>query len=544
MNLPQAAGTAPFVISHERTNDPSLYRWSKNVNSEDDPSLTDNAIEYYVDSSGTVTAISHETSSISWNIQLIVRFTAKENSRYKLSFDAQTKPGEERIGFVKNNIDIFFGRNVSERMNVRNNFDCDESPRTFNYILPIKVDIGDELMVNFNIAKSTGTFYIKNLSIIPEDSFDYNNAYEIRTPGQLDDIRTNLSGSYKLAADISLSSYEKWSPIGSITAPFTGKIDGNGFKITGLNIDRKDEDIIGLFGSVAGGIISNLALENIIVAGRGMVGGIAGLIDGGTIITKSYTTGTISAVNPFSGGIAGYANGSEITNSYSKANINSASGPSGGIAGLLRESTISNSYSAGSIIAVNFSGGIAGDAHTNSIIINSYSTGSVNTMPGSSGGIAGRVAGSTITNCYSTGRINIPVIIVERELSPPGGIAGLVTGITEIPGIITNNVAINMAINASYDANRIAGTIMGIVTISNNFALETMPAVGAAKFSNDLDEKYHGISRTDARLKEQSIYSDNVSDDGGGGLGWKFGADDNAPWKMPANGGYPILYWQ
>ena len=38
-------------------------------------------------------------------------------------------------------------------------------------------------------------------------------------------------------------------------------------------------------------------------------------------------------------------------------------------------------------------------------------------------------------------------------------------------------------------------------------------------------------------------YSDDVVGDGDGGLGWKFGGSDTAPWKMPA-GGYPILFWQ
>jgi len=158
------------VTEGSSDSDPSLYRWSKNVDKENDPSLTDNAIEYSVDSSGNVTVISRETSSRSWNIQLIVRFTAKENSRHKLSFNVQSKTGEERIGFEKNNIDMFFGRDTSERSSIRTNFDCVESPGTFNYTLPIKVNIGDELMVHFNIAKSTGTFYIKK-------SFDYSRRF-------------------------------------------------------------------------------------------------------------------------------------------------------------------------------------------------------------------------------------------------------------------------------------------------------------------------------------------------------------------------------
>jgi hypothetical protein len=59
-------------------------------------------------------------------------------------------------------------------------------------------------------------------------------------------------------------------------------------------------------------------------------------------------------------------------------------------------------------------------------------------------------------------------------------------------------------------------------------------------FSNDSDKLYRGTDKPDAQLKTQSTYSDAVNGDGSGGLGWDF---DNI-WKMPKNGGYPILKWQ
>lgn len=514
-------------------NTPSLYRWSKNVDKENDPSLTDNDVVYSVDSVGNVTATSHVTSSRSWNIQLIVRFTAKENTRYNIIFNCTSEINEERIGFEKNNIDIFFGTNPSEQNSVRTNFDCGESPGTFNYILPEKVNIDDELMVHFNIAKSTGTFYIKNLSIVPEGLSDINlyvgGYYEIHTPDQLNDIRTDLAGSYILTADISLSSYDNWEPIGSRDSPFTGKIDGSGYKITGLKINRKTADIVGLFGNVVGGTINNLSLENINVAGKNATGGIAGIIKD-TTITNSYSKGTVSAENAYSGGIVGQALNSRITNSYSTS-IVTGQGPSGGITGLLLESAIINSFSSGYVGARNPSGGMVGIADRGTIT-NCYSTGNVSVTNGPSGGIVGQMRNSTISNCYSTGVLNLPVIIGGSEFPPPGGIAGCADGNSKI----TNNAAINRMINATNGADRIVGSYMNTATITNNFALETMEARGAAKFSNDMDKKSHGISRSNARLKEQSTYS--------GGLGWKFGDDDAAPWKMPANSDYPVLYWQ
>jgi len=86
------------------------------------------------------------------------------------------------------------------------------------------------------------------------------------------------------------------------------------------------------------------------------------------------------------------------------------------------------------------------------------------------------------------------------------------------------------------------GGVANNPTISNNFALDAMTDPGAAKFNTDTMR--NGVSRTDVQLRTQSTYSDAVSGNGGGGLGWKFGSDNNNPWKMPVGGGYPILYWQ
>jgi hypothetical protein len=65
----------------------------------------------------------------------------------------------------------------------------------------------------------------------------------------------------------------------------------------------------------------------------------------------------------------------------------------------------------------------------------------------------------------------------------------------------------------------------------------------AKKYSNAFPNIY-GIDKTDADFRNAVTYSDAVGDDGQGGLGWLFGDDDEYPWRMPASGGYPVLYWQ
>ena len=360
---------------------------------------------------------------------------------------------------------------------------------------------------------------------------------EIRTAAELDNVRNNLSGSYKLMADISLSSYADWEPIGSDGNPFTGKIDGNGYEITGLKIDRITAVHAGLFGYVRGGEIIDLALKDVDIAGGGDAGAIAGSIEDSTII-NCHSTGRIASGDA-SGGIAGSVYNSRIINSSSAAYVvsyldDSTGSMSGGIAGYAQGSEIAGCFSSGNVFSSSHnsaSGGIAGGAAYDSLITNSYSTGDIESYsdsdePGDSvsGGIAGYVWNGTITNSYSTGNIT--------SSSYSGGIAGSSEGDDKITGC----AAINGAINADHDAGRIAGYVYFPESseISNNFALEDMIADGMAGF-DAADARRHGGDKSDFELKQQSTYS--------GELNWKFGGGDAAPWQMPFDG-YPILYWE
>jgi len=393
---------------------------------------------------------------------------------------------------------------------------------------------------------------------------------EIRTASELNDVRNNLSGNYRLAADISLASYANWEPISSYSAPFTGKIDGNGHKITGLKIDRMAAVHAGLFGYVKDGEIINFTLENVDIAGGGYAGAIAGIIDGGTItgcsvsgkivttllsaadlsssggvagsvaygsvITDCHNTAEIIADDD-AGGIAGSVYDSEIINSSNSGNIftfSESSGMSGGIAGYVDNGEIRGSFSSGDVVSYSYvsqSGGIAGGVTYGGIVTNSYSTGDIESYsdsdePGSSvsGGIAGYVLNGTIAYSYSVGN-NI-------SDSSSGGIVGSSEGIDTI----TNSVAINGTINADHDAGRIVGYVFfpDVSTITDNFALEDMTATGAAEFDNT-DAQRHGADKSDADLKKQTTYSDE--------LDWKFGSNDAAPWQIPS-GGYPMLFWE
>ncbi|MBR6706819.1 MAG: hypothetical protein IKI84_09095, partial [Clostridia bacterium] len=121
--------------------------------------------------------------------------------------------------------------------------------------------------------------------------------WQIASAEQLDLIRENLAGHYALVADIDLSAYENWEPIGAFRplsdAPedaeiphpdyaFTGTFDGAGHTISNLTVSAASPMGAGLFGCASGtengeARIGSFTLENITVSGFYLVGGAVGL---------------------------------------------------------------------------------------------------------------------------------------------------------------------------------------------------------------------------------------------------------------------------
>ena len=87
--------------------------------------------------------------------------------------------------------------------------------------------------------------------------------WQIASADQLQRVRESLSGHYMLIADIDLSDYENWEPIGAFQslsgAPedakvphpdyaFTGTFDGAGYTISNLTVSAASPMGAGLFG--------------------------------------------------------------------------------------------------------------------------------------------------------------------------------------------------------------------------------------------------------------------------------------------------------
>lgn len=281
------------------------------------------------------------------------------------------------------------------------------------------------------------------------------NPYQISTAEQLNAVRNNLSANYIQVADIDLSIYNNWIPIGEGTGgvlytpgisenpkpysnPFDGSFNGNGFTISNMIIKDAQTYGIGLFGSISEkSKIQNINLRNcninIEIDDNNKLyknGGVTYYLNVGGIVGKASSeisncsvSGSIQIKNcnmAQIGGIVGVGNAERCVN---KANI-AVNGVSdltiGGIIGYCanRKEYISFNINYGNIEAIgeNFvkCGGICGeDANVNNCInygnLFSKSNGATGYNDyyknSNVGGIEGVITEETIENCINYGNI-------------------------------------------------------------------------------------------------------------------------------------------
>ena len=157
----------------------------------------------------------------------------------------------------------------------------------------------------------------------------------------------NMGGNYcnlnaTLTANIALpEGSNNWTPIGNLSAKYTGTFDGAGYTVSGIDIDRSS-DYQGFCGYIGkGGTVERLTVKGK-VKGRDDVGGIVGKNSYGTLVacnsqvavtgTGSYTggivgnnygtlvactsTGTVNGTGSYTGGIVGYNDSGTLNGCY------------------------------------------------------------------------------------------------------------------------------------------------------------------------------------------------------------------------------------
>jgi len=163
----------------------------------------------------------------------------------------------------------------------------------------------------------------------------------ISTSTEFNNIRLNLSGNYRLMADIDLSEYSTWTPLGNNTTPFSGQLDGNGKVIRNVNLTNTSTDYQGLFGEIStSGKLTNVVVENANIAGRNYTGILAGINYGQ--ISASSAKGNLSGKDNV-GGLVG-SNAGYITNSFTQAQVTGKNNL-GGLVGS-NSGTVQTSYAA------------------------------------------------------------------------------------------------------------------------------------------------------------------------------------------------------
>ncbi len=314
-------------------------------------------------------------------------------------------------------------------------------------------------------------------------------------------------GFYRLENDIDLSIYGKdydggkgWTAIGSSESPFQGIFDGNNKKITGLYINR-DQDNVGLFGYINHGTVKNVVLVGGNVSGMNNVGGVAGYVFfssgviencintgsisgkenvGGVVgyselstISKFNNTGSISGVNHV-GGVIGHSLGGSIKKCINTGSIRAEGDQVGGVVGF-NQSEVNACLNKGNIRANEQVGGVVGA--NNGAVYNSINTGSISAKA-QVGGIAGQNI-YIVSKCVNTGSI-----IGQKQIGGIAGKGGDISG-------IENCATLNGNLIGEDDLGRIVGLRGNLSSdhLDNNYAFANMIINGEDLSGGAADDK-------------------------------------------------------
>jgi len=165
-------------------------------------------------------------------------------------------------------------------------------------------------------------------------------------------IRNNLTGFYKLTADIDLTNTMNYEPIGKADNPFRGYLNGAGFTVKCPAINNTNTDLQGLFGYAEDAYFTDLKLTGAMVRGNNnagaLLGGGKGVVIQRVAIEKPYITG-----NNQTGGIIGATFSGEATRMedcyVADGEIISKAGQAAGLIGTANDTRIERSYFTGAV---------------------------------------------------------------------------------------------------------------------------------------------------------------------------------------------------
>lgn len=226
--------------------------------------------------------------------------------------------------------------------------------------------------VDFNFSSNTvsESVNIENIDKIIYFT-DQDGTRRIGNAYQLQSIFVNKSADYRLIKNIDATVTDGWSGgSGFNPSTFSGTLDGNGYYVKDITINRPSVKYLGIITELKSGTIKNIGFRDVNIIG----GSITGVVGGNQgEIAKVYSTGSIEGDNSV-GGIAGNNDGT-IKKSYAHSNIANADSSLGGLVGVNNFSgVIRNCYAMGDVSGFGDSvGGLVG--FNRNEVSKSYATG-------------------------------------------------------------------------------------------------------------------------------------------------------------------------
>ena len=313
--------------------------------------------------------------------------------------------------------------------------------------------------------------------------------------GVQDVVKAHSDYNFALKNDINATDVSSYQAIGGSGTAFTGKFDGRGNRIIGLNVSSSNSnDNVGVFG-VNAGTIKNLKVYSSTFKGYDNVGAIAGTNNGtiDNVTTLGNTVEALGSANSVvgaAGGVVGTNNGA-VDNATSRDSVIAGQNSdevlttAGGIAGI-NTGLVSNSQSHSAVIASGKDntyslGGIVGvntakDNTTDNEItagldnVNAYGVTGSSILVDNTGGIAGLNSG-TLNDAYNES--------IVKGLSNVGGIAGTNSG--EI-SLIVNGASVTA--EGDYTGGLVGSTTGNISDGRNNGVITGNDYVGGLVGNN------------------------------------------------------------
>lgn len=236
----------------------------------------------------------------------------------------------------------------------------------------------------------------------------------------IDKIKANPAGNYVLDHNLDASMVQGAD---ELIENFTGTFDGKGYKITGLNTT--------LFGTVSGGTVKNVILENVAITKKQSVvsdgSGAGVLVDkatNGAKIEGVHISGTLNSPDSrqLMGGLVGRMDYATVEQCSVNLEISGSYNTVGGLIGQMSN--------------------VQGQNYVN-VVKNSYAVGSIkgNKTNGALGGLIGwhnNKNGAIVENCYTAMTMNIDNL--GSGGMEPGGFLGK-TGDSDADSTLKHNVS-------------------------------------------------------------------------------------------------------